>query len=377
MTSFIKVLWIDDEHEKLNAVKAEAKLNGIDLVGFKSLNSGLKELEDHFPIYDGVLFDAKFFEDDNNIPGTEDTEYLHRAKERLLKIPKPYSIFVLTGQAEAYGDNTFKKAFKQVYRKGQDLEGLFGAIKNAANQLPDTKLKEEHKLAFACCTKAYIGAEEPAGWLLQLLKIEDEKEAEHYFNTIRKIVEQLFLGFHQHQLLPDAFVTKGGVALNPSSKFLEGKNTAGNYHIENNYRHLDSTHLPTQIAHYLRTLLAITNRESHIGSTKPTRTPYLFKSLLYQLLDTLAWFKGYIDSNPEKTNWGNLKDWKSGVVYNVLPSGIGYFAPDKGGDNIEIPHALVAENKLTKGQKAQVLTGIGKGKNNQNLIIITELKILK
>jgi hypothetical protein len=115
MTSFIKVLWIDDEHEKLNAVKAEAKLNGIDLVGFKSLNSGLKELEDHFPIYDGVLFDAKFFEDDNNIPGTEDTEYLHRAKERLLKIPKPYSIFVLTGQAEAYGEYSFKKAFKEVY----------------------------------------------------------------------------------------------------------------------------------------------------------------------------------------------------------------------------------------------------------------------
>ena len=75
------------------------------------------ELKKNYPIYDGVLLDAKFFENEDDIKGSEDTDNVHRAKEELLLLPKKFEVFVFTGQAEAYEDKTFNKAFKKVYKK--------------------------------------------------------------------------------------------------------------------------------------------------------------------------------------------------------------------------------------------------------------------
>ena len=89
------ILWIDDEHESLSGTKGRAKRNGIHLIPFKSLNSGMSELEKNSSFYDGVLLDAKFFENEDDIQGSEDTEYVHRAKEQLIQLPKKFEIFVL------------------------------------------------------------------------------------------------------------------------------------------------------------------------------------------------------------------------------------------------------------------------------------------
>ena len=91
---FYNILWIDDEHETLMGTKGRAKRNGINLIPFKSLNSGMDELEKNYPFYDGVIFDAKFFENEDDIKGTEDTYNVHRAKERLLQIKKKFEVFI-------------------------------------------------------------------------------------------------------------------------------------------------------------------------------------------------------------------------------------------------------------------------------------------
>ena len=88
------ILWIDDEHETLTGTKGRAKRNGIQLIPFKSLNAGMSELEQNYPFYDGVLLDAKFLENEDDIKGSEDTENVHRAKEQLLQLKKKFEIFV-------------------------------------------------------------------------------------------------------------------------------------------------------------------------------------------------------------------------------------------------------------------------------------------
>ena len=89
---FYNILWIDDEHESLTSTKGRAKSNGINLIGFKSLNSGMSELERNLHFYDGILLDAKFYENDDDIAGSEDTDNVHRAKERLLQLNKKFEI---------------------------------------------------------------------------------------------------------------------------------------------------------------------------------------------------------------------------------------------------------------------------------------------
>ena len=64
---FYNILWIDDDHESLTSTKGRAKSNGLNLIGFKSLNSGMSELERNLHFYDGILLDAKFYENDDDI----------------------------------------------------------------------------------------------------------------------------------------------------------------------------------------------------------------------------------------------------------------------------------------------------------------------
>lgn len=366
---FYNILWIDDEHETLTGTKGRAKRNGINLIPFKSLNSGMDELERNYPFYDGVLLDAKFFENEDDVQGTEDTYNVHRAKERLLQIKKKFEVFVLTGQAEAYEDKTFKKAFTNIYKKGSDeeIDRMFSDIRIAAAKQEDTQIRHNYKRVFDVCTEKYIG--EFAGQdILNLLKVKDETNIDNYFNAIRKVIEDLFIAFNKFNLLPAEFVAHG-VALNESSKFLAGKGADGTLFSEKGYQHFEETHLPKQIASYLRSILSITQAGSHRSEidnyVKTIRTTYLLKSLSFQLLDVLIWFKMYVDSNPKKENWIKVETeteetkhsevYICGKVININPHiGFAFFKPDEGGDNIFIPPHLVTNHSLIEELPVQV-----------------------
>lgn len=367
---FYNILWIDDEHETLKGTKGRAKRNGINLISFKSLNSGMDELERNYPFYDGVLLDAKFFENEDDAQGTEDTYNVHRAKERLLQLKKKFEVFILTGQAEAYEDKTFIKAFTKVYKKGSDdeIDRLFSDIKEAAATQEDTQIRHSYKRIFDVCTEKYIG--EHAGQdILNLLKVNDETNIDNHFNTIRKVVEDLFLAFNKFNLLPSEFVSNG-VALNESSKFLAGKGADGSLFSEKGYQHVEGTHLPKQIAFYLRSILSVTQAGSHRSEidlyVKTIKTPFLLKSVFFQLLDVLVWFKMYVDSNPKTENWEKVEsaaavaepaaELISGKVINInSQKGFAFFKPDASGDNIFIPPHLVANNSLSEGLYVQVV----------------------
>jgi len=364
------ILWIDDEHEQLSGTKGRAKRNGITLIPFKSLDGGISELERNYPNYDGVLLDAKFFENETDEAGSEDTYASFRAKERILQLPKKFEIFVLTGQAEAYENNTFKKAFTKVYEKGkdEDINRLFEDIKGAARSQVDTQLRHSYKRVFDVCTERYIG--ELAGQdLLSLLKVNDEASIDVDLNAIRKVVEDLIIAFHKYNLLPIEFVNPT-VFLNESSRFLAGKATDGTLFTEKGFQHLEGTHLPQQVASYLRSILSITQAGSHRSSVdkhvKSVRTPYLFKSVLFQLLDILVWFKMYVDGSPKTENWHKLvteevvavyepPELVPGTVINYIPEkGFAFFKPDSGGENTFIPPHIVSSCGLANGQSINV-----------------------
>lgn len=361
------ILWIDDEHESLAGTKGRAKRNGINLIPFKSLNSGISELENNYPFYDGILLDAKFFENEDDVKGSEDTFNVHRAKERLLQLKKKFEVFILTGQAEAYEDKTFKKAFTKVYKKGSDdeIDRLFVDIKLAAANQEDTQIRFAYKRAFDVCTEKYIG--ELAGQdLLNLLKANDNIHIDNHFNAIRKIVEDLFLAFYKFQLLPVEFV-KPTVALNQSSIFLSGQEQyEGTDLIYKQHKHLEQTHLPKPVVSSLRSILLVTQDGSHRSMidlhVKTINTPFLFKSVLFQLLDVITWFKQYVDSKPKTVNWERIETIKiadepdsknimEGKVIqkeNLSLKGKDYafFKPDKEGSNVFIPSHLVTSHLL-------------------------------
>jgi hypothetical protein len=374
---FYNILWIDDEHEDLTSTKGRAKSNGINLIGFKSLNSGMSELERNFHFYDGILLDAKFYENDDDVAGSVDTDNVHRAKERLLQLGKKFEIFVYTGQAEAFEDKTFNKAFKKVYKKGSsdERDRLFNDIKIAASSQEDTQIRHIYKRVFDVCNEKYIG--ELAGQdILNLLKVNDETNIDNHFNAIRKVVEDLFIAFNKFNLLPKEFVSPS-IALNQSSIFLAGQEQYESTDaVYKKYKHLQETHLPKQIAFYLRSILSITQPAAHRSDidlfVKTIKTPFLLKSVFFQLLDVLVWFKMYVDTNPKTENWERMDLTNSiaePVSYNLVKGKViekdslarrgkdfAFFKPDTLGDNILIPSHLVSSHALQDEMKIQVET---------------------
>jgi cold shock CspA family protein len=330
----------------------------------------MSELERNFHFYDGILLDAKFYENDDDVAGSEDTDNVHRAKERLLQLGKKFEIFVYTGQAEAFEDKTFNKAFKKVYKKGSsdERDRLFNDIKIAAATQEDTQIRHSYKRVFDVCNEKYIG--ELAGQdILNLLKVNDETNIDNHFNAIRKVVEDLFIAFNKFNLLPKEFISPS-VALNQSSIFLAGQEQ---YDITDavykRYKHLQETHLPKQIVFYLRSILSVTQPAAHRSEidlfVKTIKTPFLFKSVLFQLLDLLAWFKMYVDSNPKTGNWVKVEtaseatepatELSHGKVINInTQKGFAFFKPDAIGENVFIPPHLVTNHSLTEGMTVQV-----------------------
>lgn len=359
---FYNILWIDDDHETFGGTKGRAKRHGINLIAFKSLNGGMSELERNYPFYDGVLLDAKFFENEDDSKGSEDTYNVHRAKERLLQLKKKFEVFIFTGQAEAYEDRTFKKAFTKIYKKGSDeeTERLFADIKRAAASQEDTQIRHAYKRVFEVCTEKYIG--EFAGQdILYLLKINNESDVDKNLSTIRDIVQDIFSAFQKFNLLPNEFVNPS-VSLNGSCKFLAGTSKDGSYFIEKGFKHHNETHLPKQISYYLKNILSVTQPGSHRSAidshVRTVKTHFLMKSVLYQLMDVLVWFKMYVDSNPKTENWEEIEiisesnepdaeELIEGKVINFnLQKGFAFFKPDALGDNVFIPPHLVSAHSL-------------------------------
>lgn len=372
-----RVIWFDDQHESLNIIKEKAFLNDIELVGFCNAKQGIEELERNIINYDAALIDGLFFSNPEQ-DGTPSSDRalldVAMALERLATVKKlPW--FILSGQLSFTKEtNRYADGLKnnQVYDKlsNNDLNKLWNNIKYDAGRQIETQLRFTYHRVFEVCTEKYIG--ELAGHdLLNLLKAKDDIHIDNHFNAIRKIVEDLFTAFSKYRLLPLEFVTPA-VALNESSKFLAGKAADGNPFIEKGYQHLEETHLPLLIASSLRSILSITQAGSHRSNidlyVNTVKTPYLFRSVLFQLLDVLSWFKLYVDSNPKTENWIRIvnlvesipesaEDSVMGKVINInQQKGFAFFKPDAVGDNVFIPPHLVANHSLEDQMPVRVVT---------------------
>lgn len=357
-----QVLWIDDDAEKQDGFLESAYLNGLDINYCKTSKQGVEELVSKIEQYDAVILDAMVYNESEDEKASLTGLFNSIKKINSLSERKKIPYFIFSGYIDQDEHASARQmlADETIFIKSKDNDRLFQAIKDEANTQADTQIRHKYHRVFDVCTEKYIG--ENAGKdLLNLLLNLDNSNTDNQFNTLRKIVEDIFISSNKFQLLPNEFITPT-VALNESSKFLSGKNHKGELFAEKGYQHLEETHIPEQISTMLWNVLSVTQDGSHRSKidshAKYLNTSFLFQSILYQLLDVIVWFKMHVDNNPKTENWTKIEkpkqeiesNIKKGVVINFnIYKGFAFLQPEDGTDNIFIPPHLITNHSLKDG----------------------------
>lgn len=286
MSKNYNVLWIDDEHESMKALHKTAIDFDITFFPFKSMNGGCSEFKSNSTKYDAVLFDAKFFENETDQPGSEDTKWVHQAKDTIRGIDNSIAFFVLTGQAEAYNSREFKNAFPNVFNKGvdKDEDALFEMLVDACENRELTKLKYKYNECFEVFDLGTIELKYQPLLIDILSSLENQDFRKKNFSTLRDLFEASLLGLINIGCIPAVFLNQHGLPNHEwCTKYLEEKNTR----LPDASIHKIQHPIPKANRAMVRKLKESLSEHQHLGENEILKYEYL--SCSHLMMEYLIW----------------------------------------------------------------------------------------
>lgn len=322
----INVLWLDDEHKVFQPLKDAAIMENIQLVGYDNAEEGLLELTNNFNHYDAVILDGIFFTDKTNSKQTD--EAFGNVAKGLLELRTKGSIipvFIYSGQPSFVKDshsyvNLFKDEFSangRVFDKTNDdgLPELLQHIKEAVKDNVNAKIRHQYSDVFKYVS--YIPTlDKHYGNLLELLKNIDTDQD---LTKVRMIIESLFKALADINIIPQGFTEEKGW-INGTSLFISGK------HSDYEFTEPDFIH-PTICETLYRVLNIVQDGSHNEGSLKlkvddysrKYASGYLYKSVVYGLLEILCYFGELIKNNQNveenQSRWNKKEIVKTEEVF--------------------------------------------------------------
>jgi hypothetical protein len=318
-----KILLIDDQYQSaaLQDFVLNASLEGIeiDCVGFHK--EGIEILKnDKHGVYQAVILDATGYKsqqdfeegkDLNNVGLTHSLRYLEGIKsERFI----PW--FIYSGAPRNIGNDEFKeniKAYQSDYKfgrpaicyyiKSQDENALFEDIKMEVDNLLKTHVLQQYDDMFHVI-KGIPNLEKHHSTLIEIL--EEFHKIQHY-TKVRKVIESLFQSLADVHIIPNDFTKEFGW-INGTSRFLSGK------HLDYEFTNPEFIH-PTICETLYRILNMIQDASHNEGAlkykvdeySKLYTSGYLYKSIVYGLLELITYFGTLIKENQDievnKSRW--------------------------------------------------------------------------
>ncbi|PLX14018.1 MAG: hypothetical protein C0594_00565 [Marinilabiliales bacterium] len=374
-----KVLWIDDKHHELELDKDTAYQLDIDLIGVTNAGEGIKELVENSWKFVAVIVDGLFYKTSKHTEDAIDDEAFGMVAKKLSELKNKGIIipaFIYSGQPSFVKEkNTLVNLFLDVFHKEKiydknrdnDFPELCKEIILAAENIGSIRIRHEYKEVFELGAVEYLG-QNITDKLINLISLYESKEikdTEDAFNPIRKILELLFGKLNKIGVIPDEIINGDGW-INKSSLFLSG--------MHSNYKWKDNPMHPT-VTFLLYAVLQISQDASHVLEDKlklkvdqficTNKSPYLYRSVINQLLDILMWFKRFMNENPDvdknRSLWekvdNNSKDgWIRGEVTAIAANGYGTFHPESGRATLSIVPKMISENNILTGQIIEVIT---------------------
>ncbi len=267
------IIWIDDEWQKQSTfIDMCREMHDIDITPFTTSKDGMNALKADLMHWHGVILDAKVFDESENevakLTGLQNS--INKIEALSSRRGIPY--FISTGQPDLLSNELFGDQFGLFYRKGSDDAKLIADIKDAANRLPETNVKNRYSDVLSISNEVY-------GELMTLLlAIENSVTNEpNYLNTIRKILEWLRVKFQDLELLPQSVTELNGFS-----------------------RYVCDNLAPISIQRSLHAAIVVSQEGSHRltidEEIKSGISPYLLRSTTFELLNVILWI-GRLFSN--------------------------------------------------------------------------------
>lgn len=292
-----RVLWIDDEFEKLTHFIINADNNGIDIDAYKSNEEAFQILDKNLEIYDGIILDARFFDSKDQVKGTEDLTALKRSIERInqYKSRKDLPYFILTGQKSVLSNEDFEELFGEIYRKSsrEDVGRLFQDIKIAAEKSPIRQLRTNNPDIFEIFSLDYLSLEDEKQ-LLELLLMplpETKAQLKSILSNIRSIHESCLIKLEEI-----------GVIANAQDSFRKiNKHLSGNKSHESKFKPVTPEYQNSSVENLNNWLYFTCGQYIHNLTQESYKeymiSKYAAESLRQGLLEILLWFKKTYEEN--------------------------------------------------------------------------------
>lgn len=282
-----KILWIDDQYELLSELMERCKLmNGFEITKCRFAKEGMAIFERHLEEWSAVILDAKvLMESMNEIANLQGLCYC-RDRINELKTKRYVPMFVFTGQPDLISSEVFKDMVPKYYSKGDDDDQLIEDIKSEADQLEETRIIHKHQTVFDVWPNSKHD-------LLRILKVLEDEDWQNnsVLNDIRKIMDDVMIRLYEKGFCT---VRHNGSNLNECSRAL------CQVYMEQI--------IPIYVQRSIHSLVAVTNPGSHRSKTDSDvasgYSPYLIRSLIYEMLNVLCWCKNFIHIDSETIKAG-------------------------------------------------------------------------
>jgi hypothetical protein len=182
-------------------------------------------------------------------------------------------MFVFTGQPDLISNEMFENMVDKYYSKGDDDDQLIEDIISAADQQEDTQIIHKHQTVFDAWPESKHD-------LLRILKVLEKEDWQNnsVLNDIRKIMSDVM----------DKLYVRGFCSVKH-----DGSNLAAcSYDLGQRYM---EEIIPVHVQRCIHSLVDVTNPGSHrtkIDSDVASgKTPYLIRTLIYEMLNVLCWGK--------------------------------------------------------------------------------------
>jgi hypothetical protein len=309
----IKVLWLEDEIEKIEAFLDRLYINGITAIHKDTANNFIAELTANLDSYDAVILDVMGVV--NSFDEKPSSKAFSVAHQSVLsnKYKKNIPFFVLSAQLTKDENQGLKEYIGEahVYIKSKDEERLIEDIKRAVSEQPDYILRNKYSDILSVFNENKLGSKHYER-IFNLIKwVESSQEidnSEDQLTRIRKIIEAIFHSLAKQGLVPNEITNNPGW-LNGTSMFLANKHSA--------YMQVEPYIHPT-VSDSIFRLLNIIQDGSHAEGglrlrvdeyIQSNQSDYLFKSCIYLLFDIIIWYRNLCEKHPNIEN--NITLWNA------------------------------------------------------------------